>query len=319
MSLIDSFWTKTNEVANSVISKLPTSQSLFGQTSVVTTSSGSSGGSTDPSLANRKYTVRIYQNSTVIVGAVPNELEINQSASWSAPWASGVGGTKGDILALGLGTRLVAQVLTLQVWQGGGANDFDFNIQFQFRAFSDPERDVMIPLRTLLEMSMPSLNANGFLQAPGPVLTQEGIKKLGAGAGAVLVKTGQLAIQGAKAAASMAGNVVSGGATTDGQLGSIQEAGTNAVNEIGTVAKANGLTRKGIESNMKNKIRIEVGDWFRLSNVLITDVRHTLLAQRPGPEGTLMAADVVVSFRPMFTLTAEDVGTFLGLQNTVRG
>ncbi len=313
MSLIDSFWTKTNEIANSALAKLPTASSLFGQKSQSKqTASGAAGGSTDPSLSNRKYTVRIYQNSTVVVGAVPDTLEINQSATWNAPWSSGVGGAKGDIMALGLGTRLVAQVLTLQVWQGGGNNDFDFNLQFELRAFSDAERDVMIPLRTLLSMAMPSLNANGFLQAPGPTLTQEGIKKLGAGATAVLVKTGEVAIRAAKAGASIAGQVINTGKMAEGQSGSLLESGSNAVNEIGEVARAKGLTRKGIEESMENKIRLEIGDWFRLTNVLITDVRHTLKPQRPGPEGTLMAADVVISFRPMFTLTAEDVEIFLG-------
>lgn len=312
MNLIDSFWTKTSELAKSA---LPSFQVPgFGQSSE--TSSGLTGGSTDPYLENRKYTVRIYQNENVVVGAVPETIEINQSASWNAPWAGGIGGTKGDILALGLGTRLVAQVLTLQVWQGGGNNDFDFSIQFELRAYADEERDVMIPLRTLLAMTMPSLSSNGFLQAPGPQLTQKGIRDLGAGATDVLVKTGEVVGREVKQTASDLLSSVLGTKkerTKDGEATSLTDRANAAVNDISATAKQAGLSRRGIEANMENKISIEIGDWFRLSNIVVTDVRHTLKAQRPGvAEGTLQAADVLVSFRPMFTLTREDIDLILG-------
>jgi hypothetical protein len=309
MGLIDSFWTKTNELANSALSSVPISnvKNLLGTKANKPTTSGVAGGSTDPHLQNRKYTIRIYQNSNVVVGAVPDALEINQSASWNAPWAGGISGAKGDIMAVGLGTRLVAQVLTLQVWQGGGNNDFDFSIQFELRAYADPERDVMIPLRTLLNMTVPSLSSNGFLQAPGPRLTQEGIKKLGAGVAAVAVKTGEVVVDAAKA-----GYKVATGEMKNGGIGSITDSAANAVNQIGTTAKEAGLTRKGIEANMENKIKIEIGDWFRMTNVIVTDVKHTMKPQRPGPAGTIMAADVMISFRPMFTVTAEDIEMILG-------
>lgn len=307
MGLIDSFWTKTSELANSALSSVPSIGSFLGSSRTKQTASGAAGGSTDPHLQNRRYTVRIYQNSDVVVGAVPDDLEINQAASWNAPWAGGIGGAKGDMLALGMGTRLVAQVLTLQVWQGGGNNDFDFTLTFELRAWSDSERDVMVPLRTLLRMTVPSLDANGFLQAPGPRLTKDGIKKLGAGVAAVAVKTGEVVVDAAKA-----GYKVATGEMKNGGIGSITDSAANAVNQIGTTAKESGLTRKGIEANMENKIKIEIGDWFRMTNVVVTDVRHTLKPQRPGTAGTVMAADVTISFRPMFTVTAEDIPLILG-------
>jgi hypothetical protein len=150
---------------------------------------------------------------------------------------------------------------------------------------------------------MPSLNQNGFLKAPGPQLSKEGLKQLGAGAGAVMIKTGE--VVGKVGSAAISGKMVKG------EDSALSEA-DKGVDEIGQTAQANGFTRKAIESNMENKIKIEIGDWFRLTNVVITDVRHTLKAQRPGPEGTLMAADVSISFRPMFTLTAEDIPKLLG-------
>lgn len=319
MSFVDAFWTKTNEVANTALSTVRSTAGAIlgmGSPAQVSTSSGTTGGSTDPNLTNRKYTVRIFQNATVVVGAVPETLEINQSAAWNAPWAGGVSGTKGDMMAIAFGTRLVAQVLTLQVWQGGGNNDFDFTIQFELRAYADATRDVMIPLKTLLSMTMPSLNANGFLQAPGPQLTQKGLRDLGAGATAVAIETGKVVVEAAKAGFAAASNVVTGKSSmTDGSVTSLSEAGSAAVDRIGTASKNAGLTRKGIEANMENKISIEIGDWFRLTNVVITDVRHTIKSQRPGPDdGTIMAADVVVSFRPMFTLTREDIDLILGTQ-----
>ena len=318
MSFVDKFWTKTNELANSALAPLRSAIPGMGLGSPinVATSSGVTGGSTDPHLTNRKYTVRIVQDGTIVVGAVPETIEINQSASWNAPWAGGISGAKGDIMALGLGTRLVAQVLTLQVWQGGGNNDFDFTIQFELRAYSNAERDVMIPLKALLGMTMPSLSNNGFLKAPGPQLSQKGLRDLGAGAAAVAVETGKVVIDAAKAGYSMASGAITGKSSmTDTSISSLSEAGNNAVDRIGTAAKNAGLTRRAIEANMENKIAIEIGDWFRMTNVVITDVRHTMKSQRPGPEdGTLMAADVVVSFRPMFTVTREDIDMILGTQ-----
>lgn len=312
MSLLDSFWTKTNEVLNNNIGNtmgLITTpiKNVFSNIASSTTS-GNTGGSTDPSLQNRKYTVRIYQNQNVIVGAVPETVELNQSATWNAPWAGGISGTKGDLMALTFGTRLVAQVLTLQVWQGGGNNDLDFSIQFEFRAYSDPEQDVMVPLRTLLAMTMPSLSTNGFLKAPGPQITKEGLKSLGAGAAAVMSTTGELGVSALKYAGG-----VSSGKMAAGDLVSLSESASSAVDKIGATAQKNGISRKAIEDKMENKIKIEIGDWFRMSNVVITDVRHTFKSQRPGQQsGTLLGADVTVSFRPMFAMTAEDVDNLIG-------
>lgn len=312
MSLIDSFWTKTNELASSAVNSatsLITSpmKGVFSN-AAGPTASGISGGSNDPSLQNRKYTVRISQKNNVIVGAVPDSVELNQAANWNAPWAGGVGGAKGDLLTLTTGTRLVAQVLTLQVWQGGGNNDFDFSLQFELRAYSDAERDVMEPLRVLLSMNMPSLGSNGFLIGPGPQINAEILKTLGAGAGAALSKAGELGVSGVKAAVDVAT-----GKMANGSISSLFESASKGVNEIAATAYQNGFSRKAIEDKMENKIKIEIGDWFRLTNVVITDVRHTLKTQRPGKAvGTLMAADVTVSFRPMFTLTAEDIPQLLG-------
>jgi hypothetical protein len=318
MSFVDKFWTKTNELANSALAPLRMAIPGIGLGSDLSTatSSGISGGSTDPHLSNRKYTIRIIQDGTIVVGAVPETLEINQSAAWNAPWAGGISGAKGDIMALGLGTRLVAQVLTLQVWQGGGNNDFDFTVQFELRAYSDANRDVMIPLKALLSMTMPSLSSNGFLKAPGPQLSQKGLRDLGAGVAAVAVETGKVVVDAAKAGYSMASGAITGkGSMTNASISSLSEAGNNAVDRIGTASKNAGLTRRAIEANMENKIGIEIGDWFRMSNVVITDVRHTMRPQRPAQEdGMIMAADVVVSFRPMFTVTREDIDMILGSQ-----
>lgn len=312
MSLLDSFWTKTNELASSALNNVTSTLSRSSNSLTCPTSSGSSGGSTDPSLQNRKYTVRISQNNNYVVGAVPDTVEMNQSATWNAPWAGGISGKMGDMMSLVMGTRLVAQVLTLQVWQGGGNNDLDFSIQFELRAYSDAERDVMIPLKTLLSMTMPTLSNNGFLNAPGPQISQDTIKRIGAGAAAIADKSASVI-----ASTVSKGVSFSNGTMSDGNKTSLSESAQNAMNEISTAASQNGLSRKSIEDSMTNKIKVEIGDWFRMTNVVITDVRHTFKSQRPGAAtGTLMAADVTVSFRPMFTLTAEDVDNLIGASSS---
>jgi hypothetical protein len=89
---------------------------------------------------------------------------------------------------------------------------------------------------------------------------------------------------------------------------------TEGYNSASKALKESGLTTKGaIEAYMEGIITITVGDWFTMKNVVITDVSSTLNAQQPGAAGGVMSASVSVSFRPMFTLTTED------LENLLRG
>ena len=287
-------------------------QALSGVKSTISTANSGST-STDPMLvtSNRKYLVQITQNQDIatvgtqgqdliVIGQVPEELQMDQSVNWKAPWGAGLAGDGmvSDLLAVTMGTRLLAQVQTLQVWQGSG-NDVDFTITLEFRAWSDVDRDVMIPLQNLSAMAVPSVDPNtGWLRSPGPILDADAVRQIGQGAVSVVSSL----IDSAESAAKKA--------LTDGQ--GYFKAGVSTAEAVGTAAGQKLKAAKTeLERLLKNKIEVRIGDWFRMSNVVITNVQHTMKPQQPGPNGGLMAATATVTFRPMFTLTTDDIQSIL--------
>ena len=274
--------------------------------------------STDPYLKNRNYQVIITQHmeegpekgkTRQVVGAVPASVQLDQQIGWKAPFGAGLvgDGMVGDLLAM-TGNRLVGQVLTMQVWQGS-ASDFDFSIQFELRAWSDPSKDVIQPLQTLLKMSLPSLDDTGFLMSPGPILNAEGIKKLGERLTQVTTSVANSALSATKS------TTVNGGVAgfVAGAVSGVVAGGSAAIDTI----KKSGVLRKNIiEDQLKNKISINVGNWFSMSNVVILNVQHNIKGQTPhARSGLIQAAEVTVTFRPMFAVTAEDVESIFSKQD----
>jgi hypothetical protein len=285
---------------------------------------------TDPSLvaANRNYLVVIKQDQDVptvpgmggqpmvVVGQIAQEFQIDQAVKWATPWGAGLigDGMVADIMAATSGNRLVAQVTTLQVWQGAG-NDIDFTVSFELRAHSDTSRDVMIPLQYLLAMSMPSLNDAGFLLSPGPIIDSKALEELGqAIPKAISVAASDVGTIGGELLT--AGKNAIMGKTSDGANSALavltgkSQGVQQLAKDIGTIAKKDTL-----ETKMKNKISINIGQWFSLNNIVITNVQHTIKPQMPGKDGGLMAADVTIGFRPMFALTTADISNILRLPN----
>lgn len=267
--------------------------------------------STDPNLKNRNYTVIIKQDQDytkgsgsggaprIIVGAVPQALQLSQGVGWATPFGAGLAGSGmvADILAA-TGNRLVGQVMTMQVWQGG-SGDFQFSVEFELRAWSDPVRDVLEPLRTLLKMSLPNISDSGFLQSPGPILTSDSIEAI----------SGQVTGAAANIVSAAVDAVKSQFSTSDGGgawLGSKIKSITQAVEK-------SGIARKDlIEKHMKNKISIQIGRWFYLDNVVVSEVNHNIKTQTPERRtGIVQSASVQVVFKPVFALTSEDVDSML--------
>ena len=284
-------------------------------------------GSTDPHLKNRNYAVIITQKQElngnvdrVVVGTVPASFQIEQSVEWKAPWGGGMAdGAMGNILAMS-GNRLVAQSLTMQVWQGSG-NDFEFSVQFELRAWSDPVRDVLDPLRTLLKMSMPGLKPSGFLESPGPILDTAAVEEIGGQGAKAVGDFAKGVYSGAKAGTNVQptdGKTLSGG---EKLLSQVMGAAKGAIDGGSASLENSGIAKKKfIEDKLKHKISITIGQWFSLDNVVITRVSHDLKAQTPERNtGVIQAATVTVGFKPMFTLTNEDVATMLKAGGQING
>lgn len=269
--------------------------------------------STDPMLtsANRKYLVQITQDQDIqtissnkqpiiVIGQVPEEFQMDQQVAWKAPWGAGLAGdgNVADLLAVTMGTRLLAQVQTIQVWQGSG-NDVEFSLSIELRAWSDVDRDVMIPLQALASMAVPSVDpSTGWLRSPGPILDAAAVKEIGQSAVSTIINLAK--------------------STQDAALDSLSKGGsTFAAAEAGGVAAAKSAgkalyaSKARLEQLLKNKIEIRVGDWFRMSNVVITNVSHVMRPQQPGPNGGLMSATASITFRPLFALTTDDLPSIL--------
>lgn len=284
------------------------------------------GVTTDPTLTqgSRRFIVTIKQDQDtpvfkglgrdpmVVVGQIAEDFTIDQDVRWDTPWGAGLIGDAGiaNLLAL-TGTRLVSQVMTLQVWQGAG-NDIDFTVSFELRAWSSTLNDVMIPLQYLLAMSMPSRSDNGFLRSPGPILDTESFAKMGQGIPKAVSRVSSAAGEAFKEIAGAASSAVTG-SMSDGATSALSVVSGNspAMKNLSKTIGEELPSADSVSKNMKNKISISIGDWFTLENIVVVKVSHTLKPQMIAGDGGLMSANVTVVFRPMFALTANDIPRIL--------
>lgn len=243
---------------------------------------------TDYSLRNRLYSVILRQDQGTygkddgiprfVVGSLPEGFQIDQRVDWNPAWGGGsyLPELAQKILSV-MGTRQIAQVGTMQVWQGQG--ELEFTVEFEFRAWSDPEKDVIQPLRTLLAMTLPLNLDNGFMRSPGGYLPPS--------------------------------------------------AGYEVAKDIVTTGGVGALTSKAVINNaMVHKVSLAIGRWLYFDNIVITGVQHTINGQTPfrglsdnylvggGVSGKWaglpQSAKVVVSFKPTFMMTENDLEFMLG-------
>ena len=289
-----------------------------------TNSAAKSATQTDPMLKNPNYLVTIHQdhntsgkNAPVFVyGSVPDSFQFASGSQWSAPFGGGLaamaGENVGNLLAMS-GNRLVGQVMTMQVWQGS-TDTLEFTLGFELRAWSDVDADVGFPFRELLKMSLPSINGTGFLQSPGPVIDKAAVTELAKGYTDAFIK---IAEAGTSAFTKTGSNTASGGTTLSGVtsfIGGLSDKIVSGVSAAGaTLGQSGVLSKLRVEAAMKNKIGITIGNWFKLDNIVITNVQSDIKSQLvEAKSGLPMSASVTISFRPVFAITAEDVASMFG-------
>ena len=269
--------------------------------------------STSPYLNNLDYRVVISQNQDtlgaapkVFIGAVTGKLALEQQANFSSPFSSGLlgNGTAGNLYAFTTGRRLVAQVASMQIWQGPSEH-FSFTVTANLSTWSNPERDLIQPIKTLLSMVTPSISSSGFLQSPGPNLNAEGVERLGG----AISKAGSV-VGGSIFGLNDATNLLKDG--NQNYVGSIIEKGDRISDELGR----SGLTRKAlIENNLNNVINISIGRWFSLNNIIIKTVSFDLNTQVINRDsGKPLTAEVTIGIESVFSITTEDIDKmFIGL------
>jgi hypothetical protein len=105
-----------------------------------------------------------YTSLLTLVGQVSSDIPLGNIAS------AVVKGAVMGATIFGVGAPIAASV---QVWTG--TNPMEFTLPISFRAYSDPQKDVINPLRTLIQMASPTRIMSAFMQAPGPTLADAGI------------------------------------------------------------------------------------------------------------------------------------------------
>lgn len=245
----------------------------------------------------------VCQEQGILVEAwLPEQVNVDISANYDAPYAQGMGAAVGDKLgamARFAGLSLTTQALTIQVWQGG--SNIQFSLPLIFQAETSGVSDVMKPIKDLMKLMMPKdPQGGGLLEAPGPRLDPD---KLISQAGPTLAKIG--------------GDI--GGGLLNA-AGSMVDTARQVMNDpVGTVRNiANTVAQpisNAIVNSVKNNISLYVGQFQYFPSVVVTDVSPTFDVVL-GPDKNPQRATVVVQFRTFYTPTERDIeGMFPSAQD----
>lgn len=111
-------------------------------------------------------------NEPVIHAYLPEQIAMSSESSWEPIMGSGLigRGLEGinEVVSAGKtsGYQVNPLFQTICGWQGNSPLTWSFDLQFN--AVNDPITDVLNPIITLLELTMPTDLGQGMVQAPGP-------------------------------------------------------------------------------------------------------------------------------------------------------
>lgn len=214
------------------------------------------------------------------------------------------GGSAAAGFIKGSGTKLFTQALTAKVWTG--ASETTINVPLILQAETDADKDVLAPLMKLMYLSMPrEEEEGGLLSAPGPVFDfgalfdKKGNNPSAHEPGAISKITGAT------------GNFTDPlkGAVSSLSSGNIQGALNQAVGGGAALTSALSDALKGL---VKYPITLQIGQGFRLENVVIESVTQTHNLSPVGgaygkSSGINSRVQVEVTFKTFYTLTQRDI------------
>ena len=251
-----------------------------------------------------------------IVADGPQQFSFATSLNYESPYQDmaesaindGINKLPGGSVAAGLikgsGTKLFTQALTAKVWTG--ASETTINVPMILQAETDADKDVLAPLMKLMYLSMPrEEESGGLLSAPGPVFDFGGLfdKKGNNPSAFVPGAISKLTGASGKFTDSLKG-VVSSAASgnTQDTLNKIMGGGSAF-----TSAASDAL--KGL---VKYPITLQIGQGFRLENVVIESVTQTHSVSPVGgaygrSSGINSRVQVEVTFKTFYTLTQRDI------------
>lgn len=241
------------------------------------------------------------QNITVDAW-LPETVGMDVNATYDTPYAQGLGSANEKLGAFAqfIGMNLTTQALTAQIWQGGAF--INFQLPFIFQAETSAEKDVMLPIKDLLRLTMPKdPSGGGILEAPGPHVD---IKKLAQNGGAGVAKAAQ--------------------DFRENGLSKMIDTAKQALDDpLGTATKvkdaANVVSQRvsqALVNSVVNNISLYVGQFLYFPSVVITDVSPTFDVSLDGT-GKPTRATVDVSFRTFYVPTQNDIETmFANMEQT---
>ena len=246
-----------------------------------------------------------------IKGWLPEEVRMDATSTWEAPFSGGIMGMLPGAVVAGLqafGVKPASQMLTVQVWQATESQDMTF--QLAFYTENDPKKDVRDKVLSLMSLVIPSVDENGFLLSPGPSLDPEKGRELVDALGKVV--EGQLtgtfkAFKGFAArmldfAESQASGTNAAKSTTlDSNKVTTQK--SYAVNAKSAIAN-----REALAQAVQNRISIRFGKFLMLRDAVVISANPTWSTSNlDAVTGLPNHATVDIVVRPLFALTAQDL------------
>ena len=324
---------------------------------VVSTSTSTFGQRFTPNAVNQPYKVLICSNDgggAKVAGGItveawlPEEVNLDISATYEPPFAQGLNGMMPGIgaAAKALGVNLTTQAMSAQVWQGG--SDVQFSLTLVFQAETNSYTDVILPIKKLLQLTMPKdPTGGGLLEAPGPHVNIDKLKTPigsqsspgtpdpqkpsasnsgGGGLSGIVSSAKNIGSSMASSASSAvssvtnaAGSVVSGvSGAVSGAYNSLSSGGLTGAAIDATVGSAKALKAGAngalvaLSNQMVNAIEgnisLYIGKFIYIPCVVITDVSPTFNVILSA-DGNPTRASVAVTFKMLYIPTQADLDT----------
>lgn len=137
----------------------------------------------DPMYKAQLIVKRDGNNVVNLSTPLPENYQFSLSTNYDNPFnqpLSGLGDkvTGGSsISALATGATALVGVTTLNKWLSGavwtGGSLFQIDIPFVLQAYTDPELEIIKPMRELMQLVAPAETVGGMLLAPGPHLLRD--------------------------------------------------------------------------------------------------------------------------------------------------
>ncbi len=251
--------------------------------------------------------------------------------------------------ASAMGSSLTAPILTAKMWQSSSMNAVSLPLYFQ--AETDPIEEIRKPILELMSLVVPTTNSVGLLQSPAPhINSSKAVETIKKSAKEVFDKAASNNSSFLEQGLDMVKGAVSGILPQDASnlIDSVSKRANAASSQLDKIAKIPSATEAALHSALGVKakadytseaktassylqktlnsmtssatmipylnktISVQIGTYLTFPCVVIHDVSPTFSSQIDPVTGWPMAAQVNVTFSPMFAMTQKDMLMVMG-------